>query len=360
MQIKGIDVSHHNGVVDWKKVAADGVKFVFLKASEGTSFVDKTFYTNAAQASAAGIHVGAYHYAKFGTVAEARAEAKHFLKTVAGVKLTYPLVLDLEENKKNASKAVLTNAAVAFMQALENTGYVAMLYAGKYFLENTLDESKLKPYALWVARYNKTLGRQADVWQYTETGKVQGIKGNVDMNWAYRDFAQKSVSIDNEIKTIQEQLAKLGFNVGAADGIIGPKTKQAITAFQTANHPPLAVDGIAGPKTKALLNEKVAQLNKPAECTVVVSGVKLQEKGYLINDKAYVPVRALIEKGKLQCRAALDWNSTTRKILINRHIIDDTRIFHGDVGYAWAQDIKSCVEGLSVDWDQKSRTVTFR
>lgn len=208
-KIKGIDVSHWNGTVDWKKVTADGVKFVFLKASEGTSFVDKTFKTNAVNARANGIHVGAYHYAKFGSVAEAKAEVQHFLKTVAGVNLTYPLVLDLEENKKKASKSVLTDAAIAFLDAIEKAGYFAMIYAGKHFFETALDEKRLKPYALWIARYNSFLGRDAGIWQYTETGRVNGISGNVDMNWSFIDYAALIDKMKNTTTTPPKEEKKL-------------------------------------------------------------------------------------------------------------------------------------------------------
>lgn len=105
------------------------------------------------------------------------------------MKITYPLVLDLEENKKKASKSVLTDAAVAFLNAIEKAGYFAMIYSGKSFLETQLDEKRLKPYALWIARYNSYLGRDAGIWQYTDKGKVNGISGNVDMNLAYVDYA---------------------------------------------------------------------------------------------------------------------------------------------------------------------------
>lgn len=189
VKIKGIDVSHWQGNIDWKKVKADGIKFVFVKATEGTTFVDGKFYENVAGANAAGLKVGAYHYAKFGSSKEAKAEAGHFLKAVSQVKLTYPLVLDLEENRKGASKATMTNAAIAFLEEIENAGYFAMLYTGKNFLETHLLENKLTPYALWIARYHHELGRSADVWQYTSEGKVDGIRGFVDLNWSYRDFA---------------------------------------------------------------------------------------------------------------------------------------------------------------------------
>jgi lysozyme len=189
-QIKGIDVSHWQGNIDWGKVKGDGVAFAFIKATQGTSYSKESyFHDNAPKAHAVGIHVGTYHYATFENVAEAKAEAAYFLSVVKSHKLTYPLVLDLEENKKGASKSALTDGAIAFLEAIENAGYFAMLYSGKSFLENQLDESRLKPYALWVARYNTTLGRGADIWQYSSEGKVAGISGNTDMNWAYRDFA---------------------------------------------------------------------------------------------------------------------------------------------------------------------------
>lgn len=189
-QIKGIDVSHWQGAIDWAKVKTDGVIFAFIKATQGTSYSKEDYFrNNAPRALGSGIHVGAYHYGVFSTVQEAKAEAAYFLSVIKDFKLTYPVVLDLEENKKGASKDQLTDAAIVFLEALENAGYFAMLYTGKSFLETQLDEARLKPYALWVARYNSFLGRSADIWQFTSSGSVNGISGNVDVNWSYRDFA---------------------------------------------------------------------------------------------------------------------------------------------------------------------------
>ena len=133
-QIRGIDVSHHQGGIDWKKVAVDGVKFVFIKASEGVSFIDANFKVNVIAAKDAGIFTGAYHYARFSNTSEAISEAKHFLNTVSGIKLTYPLVLDLEEDKKKVGKKVLTDAALAFLKVVEDAGHCVILYSGKSFL----------------------------------------------------------------------------------------------------------------------------------------------------------------------------------------------------------------------------------
>jgi lysozyme len=158
MAIKGIDVSWHNGSVDWLKVKAAGVNFVFIKATQGTGYSQVDYFrNNAPKAAGFGLNVGAYHYATFSNIPEALAEAKYFLSVVKDYKLTYPLVLDLEENKKNASKKQLTDAAIAFMDMIKHAGYQTMLYTNKSFLDNVLDESLLK-YPLWISRYYKELG----------------------------------------------------------------------------------------------------------------------------------------------------------------------------------------------------------
>ena len=186
---KGIDVSHWQGKVDWQKVAADEIDFVFIKATEGNSYSRLAYFEeNAPKALAAGLKVGAYHYAKFSTVEEAEKEAAYFVSSIKEYPVNYPAVLDLEENKGNAPKAVLTEAALAFLKAVDGAGYISMLYTSKYFLENSLEESQLKEYPLWIARYNSSLGRNADIWQYSDSGKVNGITGKVDMNTAYREF----------------------------------------------------------------------------------------------------------------------------------------------------------------------------
>jgi lysozyme len=266
-QIKGIDVSHWNGNIDWDMVAADGVKFAILKATEGTSYSFASWFNeNAPKAISAGINIGAYHYAKFGNITEAKAEASYFLSVIKGRQLTYPAVLDLEENKSGASKTVLTEAAVAFLDELTKAGYVAMLYTSKAFLEEQLDESNFTTYPLWIARYNTTLGRNADIWQYTDSGKVSGISGKVDMDWSYRDFAVSMpppkpptppsivpypgylIRRGSRVKDVQRIQRAVGVT---PDGIFGPITEAAVKAYQKRHG--LVADGIVGPKTWAVM-----------------------------------------------------------------------------------------------------------
>ena len=189
--MKGIDISHYQGAVDWAKVKEDDVKFVFIKATQGIGYAKVDYFRNhAPKAAGFGLHVGAYHYATFSNIPEALAQAQYFLSVVDDYKLTYPLVLDLEENKKMVSRKQLTDAAIAFMDMIKHKGYQVMLYTSKGFLDNQLDASRIN-YPLWIARYYKELGCEADIWQHTDKGKVNGISGNVDMNIAYRDFAPK-------------------------------------------------------------------------------------------------------------------------------------------------------------------------
>lgn len=190
VQIKGIDISHwqnDRGSIDWAKVKADGVEFAIVKATERNNYVDPFFKQNVAGAKAVGIKVGAYHFARFKDEQTMIAELNHFLSTIKGVGLTYPAVLDIETNEHKVGRSALTDLAVKFLEGIEKAGYFAMIYSGKSFLENTLDESKLNRFAKWVARYNSTLGRSSDIWQYTSTGSINGIKGDVDVNWSYRD-----------------------------------------------------------------------------------------------------------------------------------------------------------------------------
>jgi lysozyme len=230
MKIKGIDVSHHNDVKDWAKVKADDVKFAMIKATQGVGYKYVDYFRKQAPlALGNGIDIGAYHYATFSTVPEALAQARYFESVIKDYKLTYPVVCDLEENEAKVSRKQLTDALITFLEYLENKGYFAMWYTGDNFLDTQLEEERLKPYAGWVARYGSEPKNHADIWQYTSTGRVNGIIGDVDLNWSYRDFAA-------EIRAKNAPKVPKGIGVlrMTGDCVVrtGPNAAYAVVQFQ--------------------------------------------------------------------------------------------------------------------------------
>lgn len=191
--MKGIDVSKHQGNVNWSHVKADCVKFAILRAGYGKeiSQKDRQFENNYAGCKSNGIPCGAYWYSYAMSETEARQEAVVCLQVLKGKTFEFPIYYDIEEKKQFAlGKAKCTAIAKAFFDVLEKAGYWVGLYSSKSFLDSYFDESLRKRYAVWVAQYNTkcTYSCQYGIWQKSSTGKVYGIAGNVDINECYFDY----------------------------------------------------------------------------------------------------------------------------------------------------------------------------
>lgn len=197
--IKGIDVSYAQGAVDWARVKESGVEFVMMRASRGALSSsrpiaeDVTFQYNVTEATKAGLNVGVYHYLYAETVAEAKKEAKFFLKTIEPYKITYPVVLDVEEQSQaDLGKDKITKIAKAFLDEIRAAGYYAMLYSNKSWLTYNFDMSQLADYEIWLAQWNTvpTYKGEFGMWQYSCKGIVSGIDGYVDLNLSYKNYAK--------------------------------------------------------------------------------------------------------------------------------------------------------------------------
>lgn len=179
----GIDVSKHNGSINWQQVKADGIEFAIIRAGYGklTSQKDVRFEENYKGATDAGLHVGAYwySYAKNGT--EAIEEAKAFYEVIKGKKFDMPVYLDIEEpcNRTYADDIVHN-----FCGYLESKGYYVGVYTFKSFAENHISRVNRDSYSMWVAQWadDITYSGNYHMWQYSDKGTVKGIKGDVDMN----------------------------------------------------------------------------------------------------------------------------------------------------------------------------------
>jgi lysozyme len=205
----GIDVSHHNGAIDWKAVAHSGVVFAYVKATEGATFADHLFGANWARIKEAGMVRGAYHF--FRPAAPALAQADRFLAAMGELSAgDLPPMLDLEEaggadRDEWAGLPVEERvaAALAWLDRVERAcGRKPVVYTRRGFLEAKLGSvGALAGYPLWVAHY--TRAKRPSVpkgwtrwtfWQYSECGAVAGISGNVDMDW-YDGTAEQLVKL---------------------------------------------------------------------------------------------------------------------------------------------------------------------
>ena len=200
--VLGIDVSSHQGEVDWRQVATSGVEFVMIRlgfrgyGKEGTLNLDKYFHQNLAGAKAAGLKVGVYFFSQATNVAEAEEEAAFVLQNLGGEKLDYPLVYDWEPVEDKSARTnglgseVLTDCAIAFCDAVSYAGYIPMIYYNLPVGYTRYDLSRLTVYDVWFAQYAKQPSMYYDyrIWQYTDSGRIPGISTKVDMNIAFRPY----------------------------------------------------------------------------------------------------------------------------------------------------------------------------
>lgn len=190
----GIDVSEHQGTIDWKAVADSSVDFAIIRAgyawNDTGTHNDKTFKENIDQAQKHGISIGAYHYSYATTVEEAKKEAEFFLSQIKGIQFQYPVYYDIEDEcQDDLTKDQLTQIVLTFLETVEKAGYYVGIYTNPDHI-NQLDMERLKNYDLWIANYSLQNVYDGDygMWQYTCYGKVHGISGNVDLNYCFYDY----------------------------------------------------------------------------------------------------------------------------------------------------------------------------
>ncbi|MEC0233748.1 GH25 family lysozyme [Paenibacillus kribbensis] len=315
---QGIDVSHHQGAIDFKKVAADGISFVFIKATQGQSFRSKTFLRFVKDAKAAGLLIGAYHYVDDSatTPESARQEVANFVSAInaaGGIQaFDLPPVMDYESNKSNLSKAAVTAVAKAFLQEVERlTGVRPIVYTYPSFIGNF---SGLSGYPLWIARYSATQvppdasgWASWDFWQYSDgqyggelpNGKmrVNGIAGPVDLN---------------EYNGTAEQL-------------------------------------------QARFTQRPVEDKQPEPVTSgsFVTNGKQAGKALLFDGKTYVPLRALGNALGLP----FHWDNANKEAYLNGSKLQSVQLVEG-VAYVQLRAIAEAY-GAVVSWDSKSKIATL-
>ncbi|MCX0363199.1 SH3 domain-containing protein [Clostridium perfringens] len=207
-KLRGIDVSEHQGIVNWEQVK-NNVDFVMLRAGYGRNNIDKQFIRNIEECNRLGIPVGIYWFSYAWNVEMAKNEAKYALEAIKGYKVDYPISFDLEYDtlnyaKKNGvtiNKRLATDMINAFCSVIEQNGYKAMNYANPDFINSKFYNNEVK-YPLWLAWYNvdedKAKVYNPSMWQYSESGSISGIGTNsVDMNYCYEEFLKSNFVLEN-------------------------------------------------------------------------------------------------------------------------------------------------------------------
>lgn len=196
--VLGIDVSKHNGTIDWAAVKNSGVSYVIIRcgyrgSTTGALIEDPKFKSNIKGAQAAGLKVGIYFFTQAINEAEAVEEASMVLQLIKPYAISYPVYLDVESSGGRAdgiSKDVRTAVCKAFCATIANSGYTSGIYANKTWLNEKISPSALGGHKIWLAQYAAapTYNGPYHMWQYSSKGSVSGISGRVDMNLSYLGY----------------------------------------------------------------------------------------------------------------------------------------------------------------------------
>ena len=197
----GMDVSSHQGNIDWKKVKEAGVDFVIIRlgyrgyGESGKILIDNYFEKHYQGAKAAGLEVGVYFFSQAINMDEVKEEAEFVFKNLQGKQISYPVVYDLEKIKDNVARTdnltseEITNMTLEFCRLVKEKGYTPSVYGNSKAFTTKMALEKLNEYSKWYAGYPEAgnydyplYPYEFDLWQYTETGTVPGVNTKVDIN----------------------------------------------------------------------------------------------------------------------------------------------------------------------------------
>lgn len=250
---KGIDISMHNGTVNFSAVKSSGCNIVIIKATEGVDYVDPCLNQHYNGAKAQGLNIGFYHFMSEKT--NPTQQAIDFWNAIKGKQFNAIPTLDIETNNMGRSQKQISDRCIEFLTKFKDlSGYDCLIYTGGYFGRDNLD-SRVKKYPGWIAHYGvnspMTTGFTVVGHQYTEDGRINGVSTRVDLNnFADGIFIGKATNaVETREMKIQKMLVTIGYPIGNSgiDGIIGDGTITAIKAFQKDCN--LTVDGDVGSKT---------------------------------------------------------------------------------------------------------------
>lgn len=330
MALKVIDVSYHQGTINWEKVKASGVQGAIIRCGYGmnqTNQDDKQWKRNADECTRLGIPFGTYIYSYANTLAKAESEAQHVLRLVKGYKLSFPIYYDLEQAGTESGAIERANR---FGDIIEASGYWCGIYANKNWWDNYL--KGLTRFTRWVARYNSTLGMDnVDMWQYSSSGKVSGISGNVDMNHCYRDFPSEitgaaSTGNGSSSGSTVASGSVLDLVVGVMQGKYGNGDARKTALGSNYQAVQDMINHISSASAQTLANEVLSGTYGNGETRKIVLGTRYDEVQAIVNGGSKKSVSAIADeviagkwgngndrKNKLQA-AGYDYNAVQAEV----------------------------------------------
>lgn len=295
--MRGIDVSEFQSNIDWNKVVNDNIKFAILKFANiydnEKIYYDTKFETNYKKCKELNIPIGAYIYNYCNSIDNMELNFKEIFSKLDNKYFELPIFLDMEDKTiLSEGKSYLSKMCNRFCETISEKSFIPGIYANLNWLENYLDVSQFLNAKIWIAQYNSecTYQKPYMIWQYSKTGKINGISGNVDLNYLYNEVKfnytlewqkimnktyncnleedgifgpmcksmalkhylyYKNPIISNEhVLFIQKLFNSLGYKL-VEDSMFGPKCKQVTILFQKDNN--LTIDGCVGPEVTKLL-----------------------------------------------------------------------------------------------------------
>lgn len=328
----GIDVSSHQGRIDWERVKAAGVQFAIIRAGYGLTHVDPQFKRNAAECNRLGIPCGAYWFSYATTPKKAQHEALALLDLVKPYRMEYPLCFDLEydtlryakQQGVTIGKAQATAHAKAFLSEIEKAGYYAMNYANKDYLLNMFNMVSLARYDLWYALWGAKKDRDCGLWQYSSGGRVAGISGNVDLNNAYKDYP-----------AIIQAKGLNGLKGGAAKPAPKPADPKSVPkpAPKTVTYTVKKGDTLSGIAAKyGTTYQELAKKNKISDPNLIYPGQKITITG-TVNAEAKPKPKAettyTVKKGDTLSAIAKKYGTTYQELAKANGIANPNLIYPG-------------------------------
>lgn len=339
MDRKVIDVSHHQGTINWDMVKSDGVEGAIIRVSDSTGTMDRECDRNVTECTRLGIPFGLYIYSRAKDSSKLQSEIDLILGKANGCNksvLLYPLYIDLEQS---GCESFANTAANEFKKQIEAAGYYAGVYANKNWFDNYVGDTGNM--TRWAARYNDTLGMDGvDMWQYTSKGSVSGISGNVDMNHCYRDFPTEIAAFySNTSKNNQPSNTQAGPSGTTLDLVVavmkgqygdGDARKSALgSRYDEVQE---MINHVASADANTLAAEVKAGKYGDGDARKIVLGSRYEEVQNIVNasyNKASSAVYYNVKSGDNLSKIASKYNTTVNRLVELNHISNPNLIYPG-------------------------------